>query len=64
MSKTCSRNAVTPGRFNICTAHAKIENETVYAAIIVENRNPKLKEITDDFRKTADMLADKPEDTP
>ena len=50
-----------PGRFTICTARAKIENEMVYAAIIVENRNPKLKEITADFKKTADLLTDKPQ---
>ena len=50
-----------PGRFTICTARAKIENELVYAAIIVENRNPKLKEITADFKKTADLLTDKPQ---
>ena len=53
------RNAA-PGRFSICTAKAIIENETVYAAIIVENRNPKLKEITTDFEKTAAMLTNKP----
>ena len=39
------------GRFTICTANAKIEKEVVYAAIIVENRNQKLKEIIADFEK-------------
>lgn len=50
-----------PGRFTICKANAKVEDEMIYAAIIVENRNPKLKDITEDFEKTASMLAtDKP----
>jgi hypothetical protein len=46
-----------PGRFTICTANAKVEEEMVYAAIIVENTNPRLSEITDDFKKTAEMLS-------
>lgn len=51
-----------PGRFTICTAHAKVEEKGFYAAIIVENRNPKLHAITDDFQTTAKALtAGKPE---
>ena len=49
-----------PNRLTICTAHAQIEDEVVYAAIIVDNRNPKVNEITADFEKTSSLLADKP----
>ena len=49
-----------PGRFTICNAHANVEGEVVYAAIIVENRNPKLKEIMEDFEEAAAVLTDKP----
>lgn len=49
-----------PNRFTICTAHAQIEDEVVYAAIIVDNRNPMVNEITADFEKTSSLLADKP----
>ena len=49
-----------PNRFTICTAHAQIEDEVVYAAIIVDNRNPRVNEITADFEKTSSLLADKP----
>lgn len=55
------RNA-EPERFTIRTANAEVEGEGFYAAIIVENRNPKLKEITEEFEQTAQMLReDKPE---
>ncbi len=50
-----------PGRFTICTANAQVEGEMVYIAIIVDNRNPNLKAITDDFNKTAEALANKPQ---
>lgn len=50
-----------PDRFTIRTANAVIESETVYVAIIVENRNPQLQAITDDFDATAAMLTNKPE---
>jgi hypothetical protein len=50
-----------PGRFTICTANAKVEEEMVYIAIIVDNRNPNLKAITDDFNETAEALANKPQ---
>lgn len=49
-----------PGRFTIRTANAEVEGETIYMAIIVENRNPKVKEIAADFEQTAAMLANKP----
>ena len=51
----------TPGRFTIRTAHTSIEDETIYIAIIVENRNAKLKAITDEFDATAEALTSKPE---
>lgn len=51
-----------PERFTICTANAEVEGEGFYAAIIVEKRNPKLKEITEEFEQTAQMLIEeKPE---
>jgi len=49
-----------PERYTIHTANAKVEDETVYAAIIIENRNPRLKEIIADFDQTAALLTDKP----
>ncbi len=39
-----------------------VEGEGIYAAIIVENTNPKLAEITRDFETTAEALMDKPEE--
>ena len=51
----------TPERFTICTANAKVEDEMVYIAIIVDNSNPNLKAITDDFNETAEALTNKPE---
>lgn len=42
--------------FTIHTAKAEVEGEGFYAAIIVENRNPKLKEVTEEFGQTAQML--------
>lgn len=50
----------SPDRFTICTANARVEDETVYVAIIVDNRNPKLQAITDDFKQTAEVLTNKP----
>lgn len=48
----------------IRTANAEVEGEGFYAAIIVENRNPKLKEITEEFEQTAQMLIEeKPENS-
>lgn len=54
------RNAA-PDQFTIRTASAKVEDETVYIAIIVDNSNPKLQAITDDFDATAEALTNKPE---
>ena len=49
-----------PGRFTICTAKAAVEEETIYAAIIIERRNPRHDDIVADFDKMSAMLADKP----
>lgn len=45
-----------PARFTIRTASAIIEEKGFYAAIIVENRNPLLTDIVDDFEKIAQAL--------
>ena len=51
-----------PERFTILTANATIEGKGFYAAIIVENRNPMLKSIIEDFETIASALtAGKPE---
>ena len=50
-------------RFTICTANAQVEDEIVYVAIIVDNRNPQLQAITDDFKAAAEILTHKPADT-
>lgn len=50
-----------PGRFIIRTANTEVEGEGFYAAIIVENRNPKLNDIIEEFEQTSRMLIeDKP----
>ena len=52
-----------PGRFTIRTANAFVEGQGFYAAIIVENSNPKLADITDDFDSSAAALtAGKPQE--
>ena len=33
----------------------------VYIAIIIDNRNPNLQTITEDFKETAEALTNKPE---
>lgn len=43
-------------QFTICKAHTEIEGEGLFFCIIVENRNPKLKAITEDFEDKAAML--------
>lgn len=49
-------------RFTICKAHAEIEGEGIFLCIIIDNRNPKLKAITEDFEEKAAMLTgEKPE---
>mgnify|MGYP000001291129 FL=1 len=50
------RNA-EPGAFVIRTANAKVENEEIYAAIIVDRRNPKLNDVLTEFAAMADVLS-------
>ena len=51
------------GRFTIRTANAVVEGQGFYAAIIVENTNPKFENITQDFERTAEALtASKPQE--
>lgn len=51
------RNAA-PGRFTIRSAHAIVEGQGFYAAVIVENRNPKLADVIADFESTAAALTE------
>ena len=46
----------TPERYTMQTANAIVEGQGFYAAIIVENRNPKLEAIIEDFKQTAESL--------
>ena len=48
------------GRFTIRTANAVVEGETIYAAIIVETRNPQHDCIISDFEKMSALLTEKP----
>lgn len=43
-------------RFTICRAHTNVEGEGLFICIVVDNRNPKLKAITDDFEESAKIL--------
>lgn len=45
-------------RFTICRAHTKVEGEGLFLCIVVDNRNPRLKAITDEFEEQAAMLTD------
>lgn len=54
------RQSAQPDRFTIRSASATIEGQGFYAAIIVENRNPLLTDITADFDQTAVSLTNKP----
>lgn len=45
-------------RFTICRAHAEVEGEGLFLCIVVDNRNPKLKAITEDFEEKAAMLTE------
>lgn len=47
-----------PNRFTIRSANATVEGKGFYAAIIVENRNPLLQAITEDFDSTAQALTE------
>ncbi|MBQ6745938.1 MAG: hypothetical protein IJR07_02685 [Bacteroidaceae bacterium] len=44
--------------FTIKSAHAVIEEQGIYVAIFVENRNPLIQQITDYFDKAAASLTD------
>lgn len=45
------------GKYTICTADSKVEDTNFYMAIIVDNNNSKLEDITLDFRTTAKALS-------
>lgn len=53
--------AAHPNRFTIRTTHATVEGQELYVAIIVENRNSRLKAITNEFDSTVAALTDKPQ---
>ncbi len=52
------KNNASPERFTIRTASTTIEGKGFYAAIIVENRNPMLESIIEDFDNTAQVLTE------
>lgn len=54
------KQSAQPNRFTIRSASTTIEGQGFYAAIIVENRNPLLTQITADFDQTAVTLTNKP----
>jgi len=54
------KESAQPNRFTIRSASATIEGQGFYAAIIVENRNPRLTDVTAEFDKTAVSLTNKP----
>lgn len=54
------KQSAQPDRFTIRSASTIIEGQGFYAAIIVENKNPLLTNITADFDKTAVSLTNKP----
>ena len=58
--KVEGKQSAQPDRFTIRSASTTIEGQGFYAAIIVENRNPLLTNITADFDKTAVTLTNKP----
>lgn len=49
-------------RFTICRAHTTVEGEGLFLCIIIDNRNPKLKAIVEDFKEKADMLTEEKPD--
>ncbi|MBP3214451.1 MAG: hypothetical protein J6M19_06450 [Bacteroidaceae bacterium] len=53
---TWFKNHADSERFTIKTADTVVEDMPIYVAIIVENRNPKLSAITEDFDQTAEAL--------
>lgn len=56
------KQSAQPNRFTIRSASTTIEGQGFYAAIIVENRNPLLTDITAEFDRTAASLTNKPSD--
>ena len=54
------KQSAQPDRFTIRSASSTIEGQGFYAAIIVENRNPRLIDVTADFDQTAVSLTNKP----
>ena len=54
------KQSAQPDRFTIRSANTVIEGQGFYAAIIVENSNPLLTDITADFDRTAVSLTNKP----
>ena len=54
------KHSAEPDRFTIRSASTTIEGQGFFAAIIVENRNPLLTDITADFDQTAVSLTNKP----
>ncbi|MBO4906408.1 MAG: hypothetical protein J5486_05160 [Bacteroidaceae bacterium] len=51
------KQSAQPHRFTIKAANAMVDGQGIYAAIIVENCNPKLQDITADFDRRAAVLA-------
>lgn len=51
------QRAANPRRFTIRTAHAQVETGIFYAAIIVDNSNPKLFAVTKEFDEVAAVLS-------
>ncbi len=54
------KQSAEPDRFTIRSASATIEGQGFFAAIMVENRNPRWTDITADFDQTAVSLTNKP----
>lgn len=50
-----------PERFTIRTTHVKIEEETLYIAVIVEKRNPLYSDIQKQIDHDVDLLSEKPD---
>lgn len=48
-----------PSHYTICSADTVVEQQGFYTAIIVENRNPKLESIKQDYLYTAEKLKSK-----
>lgn len=46
-------------RFTIRSVSTEIEGQGFYTALIIENTNPHIKEILEDFESTAEVLCEK-----